>query len=119
MADQELDCRGLACPNPVIKTKEIIDQEGPERLTVLMDNLAARENVSRFLQRSGYEVLVAEHGGDFAVTGKRLALPLTAALPPVSRRLPARRFWCSSAPTAWAQGTMSWDVSSWLISSAP
>jgi selenium metabolism protein YedF len=38
---------------------------------VLVDNDAARENVSRFLERSGYEVQVAAGAGDFAVTGTR------------------------------------------------
>ncbi|MGO9175496.1 MAG: sulfurtransferase TusA family protein [Desulfobaccales bacterium] len=56
----ELDCRGLACPNPVIKTKEVIDRVDVEKLTVLVGNLTAKENVSRFLQRSGYEVRVEE-----------------------------------------------------------
>jgi TusA-related sulfurtransferase len=56
----ELDCRGLACPNPVIKTKEVIDRVDMEKLTDLVNNLAAKENVSRFLQRSGYEVRVEE-----------------------------------------------------------
>jgi TusA-related sulfurtransferase len=46
----ELDCRGLACPIPVIKTKEVIDQGKVEKLTGLVDNPAARENVSRFFQ---------------------------------------------------------------------
>jgi selenium metabolism protein YedF len=76
MAEKELDCRGLACPNPVIRTKEIIDAGGVEKLTVLVDNAAARENVGRFLQRSGYEVQVAEQGGDFVVVGQRgLTMP--------------------------------------------
>ncbi len=48
MAEKQLDCRGLACPNPVIKTKEIIDQGDVQQLTVLVDNAAAQENVSRF-----------------------------------------------------------------------
>ena len=26
MSEKTLDCRGLACPNPVIKTKELIDR---------------------------------------------------------------------------------------------
>ncbi len=71
MADKELDCRGLACPHPVIQTKEIIDQGGVKKLTVLVDNLAAKENVSRFLQRSGYEVRVEEQAGTFAVIGRQ------------------------------------------------
>jgi selenium metabolism protein YedF len=69
MAARELDCRGLACPHPVIKTKEITDQGGVAQITVLVDNAAAQENVSRFLKRSGYEVRVAEQAGTFAVMG--------------------------------------------------
>jgi len=50
MARKQLDCRGLACPIPVIKNKEVIDQGEVEKLTVLVDNPAAKENVSRFFQ---------------------------------------------------------------------
>ncbi len=71
MKNRELDCRGQACPHPVLKTKEIVDQGGVLQLTVLVDNDAARENVSRFLERSGYEVRAAARGGDFAVTGTK------------------------------------------------
>jgi selenium metabolism protein YedF len=71
MAEKHLDCRGLACPNPVLKTKEIIDQGEVEKLTVLVDNPAARENVGRYLSRAGFEVKVAEEAGGFAVTGWR------------------------------------------------
>jgi selenium metabolism protein YedF len=73
MAEKSLDCRGLACPHPVINTKEVIDQGGVEQLTVLVDNPAAQENVSRFLQRSGYEVRVEEQAGALAVMGRRRA----------------------------------------------
>jgi selenium metabolism protein YedF len=71
MAEKSLDCRGLACPHPVIQTKGIIDRGGVEQLTVLVDNLAAQENVSRFLQRSGYGVRVEERAGGWAVVGSR------------------------------------------------
>jgi selenium metabolism protein YedF len=72
MTEKHLDCRGLACPNPVLKTKEITDQGEVTRLTVLVDNPAAKENVGRFLSRSGYEVQIkAEAGGTYAVTGTR------------------------------------------------
>jgi selenium metabolism protein YedF len=71
MNHQELDCRGQACPHPVLKTKEIIDQGGVSQLTVLVDNDAARENVSRFLVRAGYRVQVAPRGRDQAVTASR------------------------------------------------
>ena len=71
MSEKTLDCRGLACPNPVIKTKEIIDRGEVRELTVLVDNAAAQENVSRFLQRAGFEVSVEPRGDAAAVTGSR------------------------------------------------
>ena len=72
MSEKSLDCRGLACPNPVIKTKELIDR-GEVQLTVLVDNPAAQENVSRLLQRAGFEVQVEEAQGTFTIHGARAA----------------------------------------------
>jgi selenium metabolism protein YedF len=71
MSKPTLDCRGLACPNPVIKTKELIDRGDVQQLTVLVDNPAAQENVSRLLQRAGFEVSVEPRGDASAVTGSR------------------------------------------------
>jgi selenium metabolism protein YedF len=71
MSKKQLDCRGLACPNPVIKTKELIDQGEVTQVTVLVDNPAAQENVSRFLQRAGFQVKAESQGDTFAVTGSR------------------------------------------------
>ena len=71
MSENTLDCRGLACPNPVIKTKELIDRGDVKQLTVLVDNPAAQENVSRFLQRAGFQVAVEQREDASAVTGSR------------------------------------------------
>lgn len=53
-----LDCRGLACPQPVMRTRDALEQGRPQELLVLVDNAAASENVSRFLRRSGFTVSV-------------------------------------------------------------
>jgi selenium metabolism protein YedF len=71
MAVQNLDCRGLHCPQPVLKVKELIDKGGVDRLTIVVDNLAARENVGRFLERSGYGVSASQQGDAFMVMGIR------------------------------------------------
>ncbi|MBW1918326.1 MAG: sulfurtransferase-like selenium metabolism protein YedF [Deltaproteobacteria bacterium] len=89
MAASRLDCRGLACPSPVLKTKELIDQGNVDQLTVLVDNPAAQENVSRFLTRSGYQLQVEESDGAIAITGFRdksetCQLPLQQAPQPAS-----------------------------------
>ena len=48
-----LDCRGLVCPEPVIRTRSL-REKAPEDVEVLVDNAPASENVSRLLAKSGY-----------------------------------------------------------------
>ena len=43
-----LDCRGLACPQPVLNTRDCL-AKATDLFDVLVDNSAAVENVSRFL----------------------------------------------------------------------
>jgi selenium metabolism protein YedF len=85
MEEKPLDCRGLACPNPVIKTKELIDRGGVQQLTVLVDNPAAQENVGRFLQRAGFAVRVEENQGTFTVSGSREAAGTCQIMVPEAR----------------------------------
>jgi selenium metabolism protein YedF len=66
---KKIDCRGLACPAPVLQAKEAIEKERPSALEVAVDNEAARENVTRFLTHQAYEVAVTEEGGVFRVIG--------------------------------------------------
>lgn len=65
-----LDCRNMACPQPVIQTKEKVEAEAPPTIEVLVDNQAASQNVSRFLGTRGYSAEVARQGDDFVVTGR-------------------------------------------------
>ncbi|HKK90231.1 MAG TPA: sulfurtransferase TusA family protein, partial [Desulfobacteraceae bacterium] len=51
-----IDCRGIACPGPVLKAKEAIEQQGTGEVALLVDNDAAVENVSRFITSRGFEV---------------------------------------------------------------
>jgi selenium metabolism protein YedF len=68
---RQLDCRGLACPAPVLRTKQMIEKDKLSEIKVIVDNQAAKENVSRFLGSREYEVSVEQEGHDFHVTGKR------------------------------------------------
>lgn len=56
-----LDCRGLTCPQPVIKTKESLEQ-GNLRLEVIVDNEASKANVTRFARSRGCEIVLSELG---------------------------------------------------------
>lgn len=66
---RELDCRGQACPAPVMQVRDILAQEKPPIIAVIVDNEPARENVSRFLVHQGFQVGMTQVGKDFRVTG--------------------------------------------------
>jgi selenium metabolism protein YedF len=67
----ELDCRGLACPAPVLQTKQTLDKENLHSIKVIVDNEASRQNVTRFLENQKFEVAVEKNGTDFHIIGKR------------------------------------------------
>jgi len=64
-----LDCRGLACPAPVLQTKDIIEKHSPDSVRVIVDNEAAGQNVSRFLGTQQFDIIVEQKGSDFHVVG--------------------------------------------------
>jgi selenium metabolism protein YedF len=51
-----VDCRGLACPQPVIQSKKAMAES--EQVTTIVDNETAVENVSRMAEKEGYAVRV-------------------------------------------------------------
>ncbi len=73
-----LDCKGLACPAPVLRCKEAVEKDAPETLVVTVDNAAAKENVTRFLGMKGYIVDAAENAGVWTLTGVRQGAPESA-----------------------------------------
>jgi selenium metabolism protein YedF len=68
---KELDCRALACPAPVLHTKQVLENENPAVIKVIVDNEAAQQNVTRFLEHQNFQVTVDKVGSDFHVSGKR------------------------------------------------
>lgn len=101
--EKKLDCRGLACPMPVLRCKESLEKDRPELLTVTVDNPAARENVDRYLSREGYGVTVAESDGLFVLTAKRAdAAPLSpspASSPAPGEETTGKTLVCITADT--------------------
>jgi len=66
-----IDARKLACPAPVLAAKQAIESEHPAEIEILVDNDAARQNVTRFLESRSYQSSVAPEGPDFRITGTR------------------------------------------------
>jgi len=67
---KEIDCRGLACPAPVLQTKEALEKDHPNLIKVVVDNEASKQNVYRFMESQNLEVSVQQEGTDFHVIGK-------------------------------------------------
>lgn len=67
----EVDCRGMDCPAPVLHVRKTLESVEPAIITVLVDNEAARQNVSRFLEHQGYQVTSELHESEFRVVGTR------------------------------------------------
>ena len=60
-ANQVLDCIGLYCPMPVIRTKQEMDKLAVgENLEVLADDPAAEEDLKAWAKRTGHKILEIE-----------------------------------------------------------
>ncbi|MBN2108922.1 MAG: sulfurtransferase-like selenium metabolism protein YedF [Deltaproteobacteria bacterium] len=57
-----IDAKGLACPQPVVLTKNALVQIMQGEVCVLVDNETARDNVSRFAASQGCSVSVSCSG---------------------------------------------------------
>lgn len=60
-----LDARGLACPQPVILTRNAMKQE--DRIVTLVDNETSLTNVSRMAAKAGWHVNVVEGDDEFRI----------------------------------------------------
>ncbi len=55
-----VDARGFLCPMPVIMVQKEVKANSPQTLEVLVDDVCAKENVTRFATSQGYAVEAAD-----------------------------------------------------------
>ncbi|MGP1485709.1 MAG: sulfurtransferase-like selenium metabolism protein YedF [Campylobacter sp.] len=65
----QIDCRNLACPEPVIRTKKALDglKKG-ENLEILVNSVAPKENISRFLKSQNLDFSMVQNGNETTIT---------------------------------------------------
>ena len=64
-AHQTLDCIGLYCPMPILKTRQEIDKlAAGDILEVLADDPAAEEDLKAWAKRTGQKILEIEKTED-------------------------------------------------------
>ena len=61
-----IDCRNLTCPAPVLNVKRALEEQSEIR--VIVDDVAARENVARFSRNRGCQVTEHQDGSDWVLT---------------------------------------------------
>lgn len=65
----QIDCRNLACPEPVIRTKNALEGlKNGEKLEILVNSIAPKENISRFLKSQNVEFSVEQNGAETKIT---------------------------------------------------
>ena len=67
---KQLDARGLSCPEPVILIRQAM-QSGADAYEMIVDNHAAKENVTRYAEHQGYTVTARQEGGDITLTMRK------------------------------------------------
>ena len=77
---KEIDCRGMACPQPVLTTKKALEEIEQGEFILIVDNPGSRDNVERFARSQEAVVDVEAKGNDFYLhIQKRSACELAAS----------------------------------------
>uniref|UniRef100_A0A7C3UY97 UPF0033 domain-containing protein n=1 Tax=candidate division WOR-3 bacterium TaxID=2052148 RepID=A0A7C3UY97_UNCW3 len=63
----KVDCRGLSCPEPVIRTKKAIEAIKTGSIVVPVDRETAKENIVRLAKNFGCDVSSKEKEGIFEI----------------------------------------------------
>lgn len=73
--DQELDCSGLSCPMPILKTKKAVDKMEPGQvLKMIATDPGSLPDVQAWTSKTGNELLGHEEdGGTFTFYIKKTA----------------------------------------------
>jgi selenium metabolism protein YedF len=58
-----VDARGLACPQPVIQTRQAM--QAAAEVVTLVDSQTSMENVSRMAQKAGWQVSVTQEANEY------------------------------------------------------
>ena len=66
-----IDARGYSCPTPVLLVQKEVSASAPEELLVLVDDVCAAENVTRFGEGRGYTVTRQAAEDEFRLTLKK------------------------------------------------
>jgi len=65
---ERVDARGLSRPQPVVVTRNKMDQIDEGTIEVLVDTATSRDNITRMATNQGWQVEVKEKEDEFLLT---------------------------------------------------
>lgn len=65
-----IDARGLSCPEPVIMIRKAMGSKDTE-YKMIVDNVASKENVTRYAIHQGYSVDVTQEDNEYHLSIKK------------------------------------------------
>ena len=77
-----IDARGMTCPEPLIATKKALEGIESGIVNIRVDNVIAKENVTKFATAHGCGVLITQQDVDFLLKitkGKGTSIPIQIA----------------------------------------
>jgi selenium metabolism protein YedF len=67
--NKKIDCRNMACPQPVLETKKALEEMEEGILEVLVNSVSSVQNVKRYAMNNGFEPKVEDLGnGETLIT---------------------------------------------------
>lgn len=89
--ERNLDCRGLTCPQPVIQTKETLEEMAEGCLRVIVDNEASCSNVRRFAESQGHQVQLEQKAENYYLRIQKGKGQVASEPAPIVCETPQRR----------------------------
>lgn len=81
MSTNTIDARGIDCPGPVIAVKKALEGISAGIVTILVDNMVAKENVMKFATAHGCGVSITKDGENFLLTISKGESPVEILIP--------------------------------------
>ena len=67
--NKKIDCRNMACPQPVLETKKALEEMDEGILEVLVNSISSVQNVKRYAMNNGFEPKIEDLGnGETLIT---------------------------------------------------
>ena len=67
---QEVDARGLSCPEPALMAMEAMNDYPDEEIRVIVSTAVQKQNVTEIAQKKGRQVTATQEGADFVLVIK-------------------------------------------------